>query len=120
MDLDQRDMELAIADLDYAAGKLVYTDGGNSKAVATVVLVTKSSLVKGTALTGITISGDIASVTVYEDTTNANVLQLKYVDFQACTVGGLDDTIHAETINTDGCLIPNGSITDGTTTYTYV
>jgi len=119
MDLDQTAMEDAIAletDDGYAAGKLVYTDGGNSKAVATVVLANKSSLDKGTAMTGLTVSGDIASVTVYEDTTNTKVLQLKYVDFLACQVGGLDSA----TQNIAGCLIPNGSITDGTTTLNYL
>jgi len=118
MDLDQSAMEVAIAlksDAGYAAGIAVYENGGNSKAVATVTLDEKASLIKSTRMTGTTVDGGIASFTVYADTTDSNSLQLKYVDFLACQVGGLDN----DSQNTDGCLVSTGTITDGTTTLDY-
>merc|ERR1712085_220261 len=79
-------------------------------------LVTAASLVKGTKLTGNTNSGGIASVSVYADTTASATLKVKYADFLACQVGGLESDVQ----NTDGCLVmTDGTLTDGTTTYSY-
>lgn len=118
MDLDQSAMEAAIAlktEDGYAAGKAVYEAGGNSKAIATVTLDSPGSFAKSTPLCGSTVGGGIASVTVYADTSESTTLQVKYVDFLVCQVGGLGSDIQ----NTDGCLASTGTLSDGTNTYAY-
>jgi len=118
IDLDQTAMQTQIAlktSDGYAAGAAAYGEGGNSKAIATITLDAAASLVKSTKLTGTTISGGIASVSVFADTTTSATLVVKYADFLACQVGGLQSDVQ----NTDGCLASTGTITDGTTTYSY-
>jgi len=118
VDLDQAAMESAIfseTDDKYAKGKAIYTEGGNSKAIATLTFDEQATVIKKTPLTGITNSGGIASVTVYSENIDSTSLSVKYVDFLACQVGGLE----SDDQNTDGCLVPTGTITDGTSTYAY-
>lgn len=120
IDNDQSKME-AVLGLDttegYADARKIYEDGGHSKSIVTVTLdspLTKTVPVD-TKISGSTYTGDLFVGEAYEEAAAGETeLKIKYAP-GVCQVGALAEVDR----NSDGCLFFIGTLSDGTSTYTY-
>jgi len=113
VDLDQAAMETAIkpkTEEAFAAGKVIYETGGNSKVSATVTLTAPlaSGISSGTVLSGVGQDGLVLTAEA-SGTKGASTFSLKYAG-GSCQMSVADKS---------KCFAESGTLTDGTTVYQY-
>jgi len=127
IDRDQAAMEAKIAikdDANFALGKAIYEEGGNSKSVGTLTLDSPLlvAIAKGAVVSGSDISANVVTATAYTDyDVGATTIDVKYTPM-TCLIGALDQAIADDPpgIIQDGCFSLSGNISaDGLTDIGY-